>query len=478
MKQILSAAFTLAISTLAFSQQTDQQKLIDSYVKEAMKTNQIPGLALGVVKDGKIIFEQYYGTESLEDAKKVGPSSMFRIYSTSKLMTNVGVFQLIEQGKLSLEDNVSKYIDNLPKDWQHVKVKNLLTHSSGMPDFIAFSDILPEDSSAKTVERLSKEKMDFTTGNEFRYNQTNYMLLSMIIEKITGQSFEDFILNNQFSAVRNQVVYSSNALEKIPNRIIKYNYSPETKKYEKSTDVEGKKAYPGNGLAITLPAFIKWSNHLIKNDLLNQKTKDMMWQPFEYGNKKDVFTYGWEINKANNTLSYGFSGGNVSAYRVFLQSNMAIIMLSNGYNFFPAQYHIVNHVAAIIDKNLSDNYSLAAEAIIAEFAKTNNPNAEKKYFTIKAQNPKWDFENTLNNIGYILVRNSRLDEAIKVFELNVKEHPQSGSVFDSLGEGYLSVKNYPLALQNYKKSLELNPQNTNAINMINKIEVLMNQKND
>jgi len=477
MKQTLLAVLTLSISTIAFSQQTNQSKLIDTYVKEAIKNNKIPGLALGVVKDGKIIFEQYYGTENLEDLKKVSPSSMFRIYSTSKLMTNVGVFQLVEQGKLSLEDSVSKYIDNLPKDWQNVKVKNLLTHSSGMPDFIAFNDILPEDSSAKTVARLSKEKMDFTTGNEFRYNQTNYMLLSMIIEKITGQSFESFILNDQFSDVKNQVVYSSNALEKIPNRIIKYNYNSEAKKYEKSTDVEGKKAYPGNGLAITLPAFIKWSNHLVKNDLLNQKTKNMMWQPFDYGNKKDVFAYGWEINKTNNIPSYGFSGGNVSAYRVFPQSNIAIIMLSNGYNFFPAQYHIVNHVAAIIDKNLIDHYSLAEEAIIAEFAKANNPNAEKKYFTIKAQNQKWDFENTLNNIGYILMRNSRFDEAIKVFELNVKEHPHSGGVFDSLGEGYLSAKNYPLALKNYKKSLELDPQNTNATNMINKIKVLMTQKN-
>lgn len=154
---------------------------------------------------------------------------MFRVYSTSKLMTNVGIFQLIEQGKLSLEDNVSKYVENTPKNWQNVKVKNLLTHSSGVPDFVAFNDILPEYSSSQAIERLSKEKMDFTEGNEFRYNQTNYMLLSMIIEKITGQSFENFILNNQFSDVKNQVVYSSNALEKIPNRIIKYNYNSETK---------------------------------------------------------------------------------------------------------------------------------------------------------------------------------------------------------------------------------------------------------
>ncbi|MCQ4141974.1 serine hydrolase [Chryseobacterium sp. EO14] len=473
MKQILLATFVLNISAISFSQQANQFTLIDNYVKEAIKANQIPGLAIGVVKDSKVIFEQYYGTENLEDAKKVSPSSMFRIYSTSKLMTDVGVFQLIEQGKLSLEDNVLKYVENLPQEWQNVKVKNLLTHSSGIPDFIAFSDILPEYSGSKTIERLSKEKMDFTTGNEFRYNQTNYMLLSMIIEKITGQSFEDFILSSQFSDVKNQVVYSSNALEKIPNRVIKYNFDSETKKYVKSKDVEGKKAYPGNGIAITLPAFLKWSSHLSKNDFLNQKTKDMMWQPFEYGNKKDVFAYGWEINKVNNISSYGFSGGNVSAFRFYPQNNMAIIMMSNGYNFFPEQYHIINHIASIVDNNLTDNFLLAEESIINEFFKPNNPNAEKSYYSIKAKDSKWNFEDTLNNIGYILMRNSRFNEAVKVFALNAKENPQSANAFDSLGEGYFSIKNYTLALENYKKSLALNPENTNAENMINKIQDLM-----
>ncbi|MCY0968235.1 serine hydrolase [Chryseobacterium wangxinyae] len=476
MKQIFLIILALNISTLTFSQQTNQFKLIDNYVKEAIKANQIPGLAVGVIKDGKIIFEQYYGVENLEDLKKVSPSSMFRIYSTSKLMTNVGIFQLIEQGKLSLEDNISKYVDNLPKDWQNVKLKNLLTHSSGIPNFIAFSDILPEYSSFKTIERLSKEKMDFATGNQYRYNQTNYMLLAMIIEKITGHYFENFILKNQFPDVKNQVVFSSNALEKIPNRIIKYNYNSETKEYQKSTDIEGKKAYPGNGLAITLPAFLKWSSHLINNDFMNQKTKDIMWQSFDYGNKKDVFGYGWEISKANNIPSYGFSGGNVSAYRIFPQNNMAIVLMSNGYNFFPAQYQIVNHIAAIIDRNLTDAYSLAEESVIFEFSKKDNPNAEKNYYNIKEKNPKWNFEDTLNNTGYILLRNSRINEALKVFVLNAKENPQSANAFDSLGEGYLSIKNYPLAIKSYKKSLELNPENTNASNMINKIQDLMKKK--
>ncbi|QIY89786.1 serine hydrolase domain-containing protein [Chryseobacterium gallinarum] len=476
MKQFILTTLALSISMTVFSQKAEQSALIDQYVKEMITINHIPGLAIGVIKDDKIIFQQYYGRETLESDKKVDSNSMFRIYSTSKLMSNVGVFQLIEKGQLSLEDNISKYIENLPKEWQDVKVKHLLTHSSGIPNLIAYSDILADDSNAKVIERLAKEKMEFKTGNQFSYNQTNYFLLTMIIEKITGQSFEDFIINNQFSDAKNQVVFSSNALETIPHRVVKYNYNAAKEQYEKSTDVNGTRAHSANGIAITLPAFLKWSSHLSKNELLHQKTKEMMWQPFDFGNKKDVFSYGWDITKVNNITSYNFSGGNVSSYKIYPKNNLAIVMMSNGYSLFPVQYRIVNHIAAIIDKSLADDHSLAEETIISEFSKKNNPDAEKIYYSMKAKNSKWNFENTLNEIGYILLRNSRIDEAVKVFSLNAKENPQSANAFDSLGEGYFLSKNYALALENYKKSLALNPDNTNAVNMIHKLEDLMKKK--
>lgn len=476
MKQFLLTTLALSICVMAYPQKTDRSALIDQYVKEVIKINQIPGLALGIIKDDRIIFQKYYGTETLESDKKVNSNSMFRIYSTSKLMTNIGIFQLIEKGQLSLEDKISKYLDNLPAEWQDIKVKNLITHSSGLPNLIAFNDILVDDSNAKVIERLSSEKMEFQTGNQFSYNQTNYFLLTMIIEKITGQSFENFILDNQFADSKNQVIFSSNALEKIPNRVVKYNYNPIKKQYEKSTDVSGTRAHSANGVAITLPAFLKWSCHLSKNDLLSQQTKEMMWQPFEFGNKKDVFAYGWDITKVNNIVSYNFSGGNVSAYKMYPNNNMAIVMMSNGYSLFPVQYRIINHIAAMIDKNLTDDYSLAEETIISEFSKKNNPDAKKIYHSLKAKNLKWNFENTLNDIGYTLLRNSRIVEAIKVFSLNVKENPQSANAFDSLGEGYFYAKNYALALEHYKKSLALNPENTNAVKMIQKIEDLMKKK--
>lgn len=199
MKQAFLILFFLNLSFLGFCQNARQAKSIDNYLTEVMKTYEIPGLAVGVVKNDKIIFQKYYGRENLESYKKVDSNSLFRVYSTTKLITNVAVFQLIEKGKLSLEDKISKYVDHLPKEWQDVKIKNLLSHSSGIPDFARYEDSSPDASNAEVFARLAKEKMEFETGNQFSYNQTNYMLLAMIIEKISGQKFEDFVLKNQFS---------------------------------------------------------------------------------------------------------------------------------------------------------------------------------------------------------------------------------------------------------------------------------------
>lgn len=480
MKNFLFAFFVLS-SIVCFSQKkaspkAELKETIDNYLLKTIKTNQIPGLAVGVLKDGKIIFEAYYGKENLEGNNPVNKNSLFRIYSTSKLISTVGFFQLIEKGKLSLDYKISKYLDHLPKEWQEVKIKNLLSHSSGIPNIIRYKDISVTATDDEKIKRLSKEKMEFEIGNQFSYNQTNYWLLTMIIEKITGETFENYILKNQFSNSDKEILFSSNSSENIPNRVVKNFYNTKTKRYEKTSENDGLRAHSGNGVNITLQAFLNWSNNLDKNILLNSDTKKSMWKPFDFTNKKSNFGYGWDFTKVNNKNSYGFSGGNVSAYRKFEDNNLSIIVLSNGYRYFPIQDQIINHIAGLVDENLIDNYLFSEESIISEFLKTDNRNAEQKYKDIKRRNPDWNFEKTLNSIGYVLIGNDRLNDAIKVFELNVKENPNSGDAFDSLGEGYFIAEKYEISKKHYLKSLELNPQNNNAKEMISKIENLSEKK--
>lgn len=366
MKQIILTGLLLNLSFFCYAQKTIPSKAVDSYVKNVIQINEIPGMSVGIVKNNKIVFQKYYGAETLESDKKVDSNSKFRIYSNTKLMSNIGLFKLIEEGKLSVEDKVSKYVDNLPKEWQNVQVKNLLSHSSGLPNWVDFKDISVNASNAEVIDRLGKEKMEFETGDHYRYNQTNYLLITMIIEKITGKTYENFIIENQFPDSRDQIVFSSNSVEKIPNRVGKYNYNSTTKQYEKLTAIEGVRAHSSNGLAITLPAFLQWSIHFSKNDFLKPETKKMMWQPFNYKNNGFEFAYGWEITDSNNIRSYGFSGGNVSAYSIFPDNDMSIVVMYNGNKGFPVMYQMINHIAGIMDKKLIDPYTFTEEITIAE----------------------------------------------------------------------------------------------------------------
>ncbi|MDW9380177.1 serine hydrolase [Chryseobacterium sp. JV558] len=361
MKLSILTILFLSFFFTGYSQTADQSKEIENYIKKVIQINEIPGMAVGIVTNNKITFQKYYGTETLETDKKVDANSMFRIYSTTKLMSNIGLFQLIEQGKVSLEDKISKYIDNVPAEWQNVQVKNLVSHSSGLPDWIRFTDIPVDAANAEVIARLSKEKMEFETGSDYRYNQTNYMLVTMIIEKVTGEKYEDYIINKQFSDLRNQVVFSSNSIEKIPNRIVKYIYNKDKHQYDKSTFVEGRRAHSANGLAITLPAFLQWSIHLSKNDFLKPSTQELMWKPFEYKDKNIIFTHGWDMGTFNNVKSYHFSGGNVSVYRIFPEKNRAVVLMYNGYKESAVMYQMINQIMGIMDKSLLNPYTLAEE---------------------------------------------------------------------------------------------------------------------
>lgn len=476
---LILSLFCLTISS--FSQKVKNSKnsikqKIDNYIKETVETNEIPGLAIAVIKNGKKIYEKNYGKSSIEENTIVDEKSIFRLYSTTKLITAVAVFQLIEKEKLSLEDNISKYLNNLPKEWQEIKVKNLITHSSGLPDIVKFEDIPYSLDENEKWKRLYQKPFEFKIGSHYSYNQTNYALLSKIIEKITGLSFDEYVIKNQFATTKNGVVFSANSSEFIENRVVGHNYNFKTKKYERFISDHGKIHNSGSGLNISLKEFINWNTRLDENILINSKTKTAMWSLFEFENKQDKFLHGWGIYETNKIKSFGFSGGYLTSFRKFINNDLTIIFLSNGFKNYHIEEQVINHIAGIVDEKLIDNFLLAEEEIIPAFFKNNIVKAEQIYNKIKIQNPKLNFENRLLTIGYDLIRTENLKDAIKVFELNAKENPQSANAFDCLAESYYLNGQLELSKQNYQKSIDFYSENTNAKDMIDKIEQMLKKK--
>ncbi|OJJ14559.1 hypothetical protein BKI52_42895 [marine bacterium AO1-C] len=445
--------------------------VIDQYVKETIKLHQIPGLALAVISKGKVIHQQYYGKASLEQNTPIDDQSIFRVYSTTKLLVAVGIFQLVEQGKLSLKDAIGKYLPHLPKHWKSLKIKHILTHSSGLPDLLRYPSTLTDQA---LMAKLSQDPLAFQAGNQFRYNQTNYWLLAQIIAKVSGESFENFIFKNQFATAKNQskngVLFSSNSTIDIPHRISKYHYDNKAHQFKQTTYNNGPRAHAANGLNISLPAMLEWNKKLDQGSLLKADTKASMLTPFLFANKRDRFLHGWGVYRVNQQPSFGFTGGGVSGFRKFPKEKLTIIFLSSGYKYFPVHNQVINHIAGLVHTQLQDKRQLMDEKTINAFLQQSVPQAINTYRTMKAKNPAHNFEGTINRLGYVFLRSGKLQQATQLFQLNVQEYPTSSNVYDSLGEAYFVAKNYPLAQKNYKKALELDPASDNAKQMLKKIK--------
>lgn len=264
--------FSLFISCSYEENSTEKEvkEEIETYLNEQIQMQQIPGLALGVIKNGRVVYEGYFGKADLETNVLVSESTLFPVYSITKLIVSTGIFQLIEQNKIALEDDISKYLEDLPKHWQPIKIKNLLTHSSGLPDFYVKEG---NTSDADIWTRLTNEEMHFETGNQFEYNQTNYWLLAKIIEKISGVSFKNFIINNQFQNGAHDIIFSSDLSDNFSNRASRHEFNNEKDKYYISKIYGGKRYHAANGLNITLKELIEWSNRLDSGYLLTSEQK-------------------------------------------------------------------------------------------------------------------------------------------------------------------------------------------------------------
>lgn len=440
------------------------QSLIEEYLEEVHAAHEIPGSAVAILRGDEVIYEGYFGLAELNHRIPVSKQSMFRVYSSTKLVISVAVFQLIEAEKLSLSDAIGTYLQDLPESWKDRTIADLLAHASGLPDFVRLESGISE---ADLLTSLAKQELYFPASSAFNYNQTNYWLLARIIEKASEMPLEDFVSKGQFPEKADEIVFSSNALEVIPNRCGKYNYTNQG--WELSGDKAGRYGHAGNGLASSLPALIYWAQRLHRGELLGADAGAMMVSEYTFSNPNDKFLHGWGLYPVNNQTSYGFTGGGVSGIRVFPQEDLTIIFLSNGYRYFPIHNKVINRLAGIVDSKLQDPASISKDELTSLLLGSDTDDVLATFSTWRKKHPKIQLEGELNSIGYALARDGRVEDAITVFHLNTQEYPEAWNVWDSLGEGYEMAGDQDKALQYYIRSVEINPENQHGVEKIKQL---------
>ena len=190
------------------------------------KTNE-PGVSILIAKHGQIIYEKAFGSANIELNVPLQPGMVFRIGSITKQFTAIGILQLVEQGKISLQDSIQKYITDFPSKGYTITIENLLTHTSGIIDYTSIDDSDPyierRDFTAEFIINYFKNKpLEFKPGTKYNYSNSNYALLAYIIEKVTGENYHSYMEENVIkrAGLVNTLYAAENTI--VPNRVEGY----------------------------------------------------------------------------------------------------------------------------------------------------------------------------------------------------------------------------------------------------------------
>ncbi|HYJ85921.1 MAG TPA: serine hydrolase [Pyrinomonadaceae bacterium] len=452
---------------------------IDEVMTTANKYRLFNGSVL-VAENGKVIYKKGLGLANMEWNIPNTPDTKFRLGSITKQFTAALILQLVEQGKVKLDGKISDYLPNYRKDvGQKVTIHQLLNHTSGIPSYTSLAGFMNDASrNPYTVDdfvtKYASNDLSFEPGSKFSYNNSGYFLLGAIIEKVSGQSYEKIIKEKIFDPLgmnnsgydRHGTLITKRATgyQKTPNGYVNANY------------LDMSIPYAAGSLYSTVEDLYLWDQALYTDRVVSPPSKELMYKP-----EKSDYAYGWVITKTRFsegvenvpiiTHGGGINGFNTVIVRLPAQKNLIVLLdnTSQGASLGGIQREIINILYG--QPHTLPKMPLA-EVLLKSIEENGIEGALAQYRDLKVKEAKaYDFsEPELNRLGYVLLQQKKLKEAIEIFKLNVAEYPKGFNTYDSLGEAYMVAENTELAIQNYKKSLELNPQNTSAVAMLARLE--------
>ncbi len=297
MNRILSLQFLILLFfsiQLGVAQTLETQ--IDSVLKNVFKETDGPGGVFLAAKDGEPIYRKAFGQANIELNVNMKPENVFQIGSMTKQFTAMAVMMLEEQGKINVNDAISKYIPDYPNGNQ-ITIHHLLTHASGIKDFtkmksimsIARKDLTPKE----LVDFFKNEPVDFEPGEQFSYNNSGYVVLGYIIELVSGNTYEDFIETNIFEKLgMNNSRYASDR-EIVKNRAYGYhNRGMFTNKMQVSLSIP----YASGSLMSNVDDMLKWQKAINDNLLINEQTLEKVFTNYILNNGESInYGYGWHL---------------------------------------------------------------------------------------------------------------------------------------------------------------------------------------
>lgn len=362
----------IACTLIAFTLTNCKNKLIetvevkdiyvktDAYVQKMIDSSGIIGLNYAILEEGKLVHEKVFGFANLDLKVPMTKDKLFAVASMSKMFSSIALHKLLYENDRNVNETVAAFLPermDLPNSWRKLTLKQLLSHTSGMPDQIDYQVYLAPDNDAAVIDVMKDKPFTSPSGTESRYNATGFLLIRIIIEKLANQNFEAFMQEHYFNTLGLKEANYGGFKKVVSNRVKSYrlvndqlqlfplNYSPSM--------------YAAAGLNINMKELIVWFQAILKEDILTKKQLAQVWKPVLLNNNSDgYFGQGWVARRmAEDYRMVGHGGAGISAFGHYwnekTNKNITIIILTNGAKKWTVRSEQMN--AELADLLLSEN---------------------------------------------------------------------------------------------------------------------------
>jgi D-alanyl-D-alanine carboxypeptidase len=337
-RAVVTATLFLTVGTLADAQKPSRPALvsqIDSLATAALRNGPVAGLSVAVVKGQDTLVMKGYGLADVENDVPATASTVYRIGSITKQFTSAAVMQLVEQGKVNLDDDLTKYFPNFPTHGQRILVRHLLNHTSGIPsytDIPGFGRVitldLPHDS---LLAMVGRDSLMFAPGSGFYYNNSGYYMLGVLIEKVTGQKYGDYLTQHLFEPLGLHSTYYCATAPLIKHRA--QGYATEKGKLVNASYIDMGLPFAAGSLCSTVGDLVKWEHALFSGKVVSATSLAQMTTPAKLtSNRPMPYGFGLAPDTVGGHRAVGHGGGIngfISHEEIYPSDSLTVVVLAN-----------------------------------------------------------------------------------------------------------------------------------------------------
>lgn len=443
----VASGSSLTLSAQAPSSRQEQTETIRRMLVELHDNGEFTGSVL-VAQAGTVVYREAIAATP-EEARTL-LTSPSEIASVSKTFTAMAVMLLAEQGKLKYDDLVTRHVPELAGAALDITIRHLLTHTSGIPDVGDLGIDRPGVGERDVVSAVRAHHTRFARpGASYRYSNTGYMILGMVVERASGRPFDELLQR----AIFEPLGMTNTRPDPRPRR---------------AGETKGE-----SGLVSTVDDLLKWERALAGESLVRQSAFAEAVAPARLADGESPYGFGWNVVQRDGQ-TYMWHSGNSGARRAFLgrrvRDGIAVIILTIGNS---RRVEIADAIVEILNGRPHVPPKLSsARRLLTAIDKQSIDEILALYQQLRTMpKTRYDFsEPELNNVGYALLDRGRHNDAIRIFEMNVRQFPSSSNAFDSLGEALYRGGRRADAAKAYERAVELDPSNVSARGMLLKLK--------